>query len=300
MRRAALCAVLLLVPRLAAADPVALESGWVAAPWSFIPSQAFSIGSPDVDGAGNLYVSSSDGIYQVEPTHAGRTLWSGAVGLGLTMNASGEGYTSTRQLTATTTIYHVDSDGSYSPLTSSTDHAYTYGALAPSGTLYFNVWAGANTGLYTIDRLSGLATPLWTGGPAANHVDGVYGDMVVLADDTLYTAGDDGTNQGIFKWTGVGWTLVVPLAGISFGICAGPSGTIFAAISHDVWRVDPVAKTSTMIATGFGNIQGVAYDSVHDRVYVADALHQQVWLINHEGIPARATSWGAVKDRYRH
>jgi hypothetical protein len=303
MRKLAVLLALLLLPLQAQAAPIALELGWVVAHWGFVPTVRYSIGGPAIDGAGNVYVCGSEAIYKFAPANAQRTKWSDAVGYNPAMLPTGEAWLCTGDGDPTLYARHVLPDGSFTDIGgNSLGNGFTFAAIGPGGNPYFNIWAeGAfpDQGLYTMDRVTNEVTLLHDGGPFADG-HGFYAGMTVLADDTLYTFGSDYDTVGVFKWTGSNWAFVAPTPNtVLWSLSPGPGGTILGAGDKNVYRIDPLAGTATLIATNFGNVDGVVYDAVRDRIYVIDQVGSQVWLVNHESIPAKPTSWGAIKDRYR-
>jgi len=286
----------------AVAAPVMHEPGWTITPFVTLPSTRAE--DPEVDGAGNLYVAcGQDGVFRVTPTGS-VDLWSSAQGYGLAMLPSGEAYLPSRDAFATKYIWDIQPNGGYSALVSGTSPSWLYCALTPSGLLYGNV-IGLGEGIYLIDRGTGGFSPVRMGGPGLGG-NGAYADMATTSDGTLFVSGSGSFGYGLFRVVDSTSTQVIQLSVGLFGLCRGPSDTLFGAgytgssgtTNGEIWRLDVSAGTSSLFASGFGATVGVAYDPTRNRFYVVD-FTGSTWRIDRDSTPTLRTSWGAVKSMYR-
>jgi hypothetical protein len=301
MRTTALVCLLVLLCGAARAAPVMHEPGWTIT--SFAPVAA---GAQDgeVDASGNLYVACGQaGVFRFTPSGSS-VLWSSAEGDGLAMLPTGEAYLPSRDIFTIKYIWHIQADGTYSPLVSGTSPSWVFAAISSTGILYANV-NGIGKGIYQIDRLTGAFTPFHSGGPGIGGI-GIYSDMATTSDGTLYACCSFAPGIGLFRIDGSTSTQLLSFASGMSALCRGPSDTLFSATytgtgpgtNGQVWKLDVATATATPFASGFGATTGVVYDPSHDRFYVIDQTGK-IWAISHDQTPAHSQSWGSVKTAYR-
>jgi hypothetical protein len=262
----------------------------------------------EIDQAGSLFFAmGSFGIKQVTGSF---TDWSKAPVRDLALATTGIGYGA--GVGPCHCILNLQPDGSYSTLHQD-NLSWTNVALSPDDSLYASIWAGPGQGLYLVNRATGEPTLLVSGGPGTGGT-GHYRSMRFGNDGKLYALGSDGAGNGhLYRLDGDKFTAVasLPHSGISFTL--GPSGLFYVASQYetafgyqagDLWIVDPVAGTSSLLARS-GSYVGlyhpafgaVGYDPNSQVLYLAESY--KVWAIRRDPTPALSESWGSVKARYR-
>jgi DNA-binding beta-propeller fold protein YncE len=275
--------------------------GYTITPFVSLPVTYYSPSDIELDSGGNLYIpTQTDGIQRVTPLGAIST-WSSAPAIDLSLLPSAEGYGAGRALCHC--ILSLFADGSYSTLHADS-FEWTYVKLAPDGSLYATIWAGAGQGLYRIDRGTGTPTLLVNGGPGPAGA-GWYWDMGFGLDGNLYALGYDGSAYGLLRLDGGHFTRVATLPHAGIGLTRDASGIFYTATSYndlgEVWIIDPMSGSASLLASELSWPAAVAFDPSTDRLYVSEQLGQRtVYAITRSGAtPTQAVSWGGVKARYR-
>jgi len=129
-------------------------------------------------------------------------------------------------------------------------------------------------------------------------------------DGKLYVLGYDGASTGLFVLTVSTFTLVASLPHGGVSLSQGPDGTFLSSVQFDspggillgeLWSIDPVQGTSTLLATSDPvdqpGMDGVAYDGTSKTIYALEG--HRIWTIRKDTTPAQKDTWGAVKARYR-
>jgi len=296
------CALLTLVMCPKTADAVVIhQPGYAVTHFVTMPASYYSPSDIELDAAGNLYIpTQTDGIRRV--TSVGEiSLWSLAPAIDMTLLPSADGYGAGRALCHC--ILALGADGAYSALHADS-YEWTYVKLAPDGTLYASIWAGAGQGLYRVDRESGTPTLLVAGGPGPGG-SGWYWDMAFGLDQSLYVLGYDGSGYGLLRFENGHFTRIATLPHAGIGLTRDPDGLFYTATSFnnlgEVWTIDASSGTASLLASELAWPAAVAFDPSSGRLYVSEQLGERnVYAITRSGPTAAHTlSWGALKARYR-
>jgi sugar lactone lactonase YvrE len=244
------------------------QPGYIAQPFG-----AAATGGDDlaVDSSGRVYVPTAGGIVRFTSNGA-NTPWSATGGFSITLTPDGGAFIVKRGQDRS--IYRVAANGVAEAIPLSQYHEWTYIALAPSGILYANVWAGVGQGLYAINPSSGEVSTIVQGGPGEAGA-GYYRDMIWSPDGHLYFTGDNLAGGSVFRLDGNVVSVVASLPRGGIGLTVDPQGLLYTATTNgttvsELWRVNPLDGTVVLVGSGFGHPAAVAYDATTRTVYVRD------------------------------
>lgn len=169
----------------------------------------------------------------------------------------------------TGSVVVVDSDGNSRELAGLDATRRRIGlALAPDGTLYTSWFtkSGQNPRVGGVGRLTLEATATET-----LLVEGLKKPVGVLATDTELIISDQDLGQIVIASRNDPSTLSVraTVSGLDL-IAAGPDGSVFVGGTDGAVRRVTVSGEVTSIAAGFLQVRGVAWDSVHRRIFIAE------------------------------
>ena len=295
---AAALAVLCLQPRSAASQPQMLDSTWTISLFGTTPATT-AVEGISVDASGRVYVcAGTGGVFRFD-TSGTAILWSSAAGNGQATLPTGETFVPSRDIYANHYIWHVASDGSYAPITStSPGDGWLWAAVTAGGSLFANVTAGPGVGIYSVNVTSGATAPLFTGGPGPGGVG--FWQGLTTSGENVVASGYDGVQYGVWSVAAGTATLVSAAPNLLRGLCTGPDGYYASAgdvSGGQVWKITP--GNATLFARYFGQTSSIAYDATRERFYVLDGDGKKVWVIKRAPTATRSVSIGYIKVLYR-